>query len=173
MNSFDEFRTLWLEQTSDIKVKKDLEHLVFIVVYPDKVKWDFGVEKQTQTTCLQTSGGVTGAGTGHRQILCYKSELNDILEAEQATHAMIVTVGMVFDMVANKTSIQHFYDFAKDDSQYCKGHILVKSGLAYLHQQHVEINLTQWRKLGKPDIFQKWPEFERSNKNYHDDYTPY
>ena len=29
MNSFDEFRTLWLEQTSDIKVKKDLSHLVF------------------------------------------------------------------------------------------------------------------------------------------------
>ena len=173
MNSFDEFRTLWLEQTSDIKVKKDLEHLVFIVVYPDKVKWDFGVEKQTQTTCLQTSGGVTGAGTGHRQILCYKSELNDILEAEQATHAMIVTVGMVFDMVANKTSIQHFYDFAKDDTQYCKGHILVVSELAYLHHQHVEINLTQWRKLGKPDIFQKWTEFERSDKNYHDDYTPY
>ena len=41
------YRTLWLEQTSDIKVKKDLEHLAFIVVYPDKVKWDFGVEKQT------------------------------------------------------------------------------------------------------------------------------
>ena len=88
MNSFDEFRTLWLDQTSDIKVKKDLEHLVFIVVYPDKVKWDFGVEKQTQTTCLQTSGGVTGAGTGHKQILCYKSELNDILEVEQATHGL-------------------------------------------------------------------------------------
>ena len=73
MISFNEFRTLWYEKTKDIKIKKDTESYIFIVVYPDKLEWDFGVEKQLQTTCLMTSGGVTGAGVGHKQVLCYKS----------------------------------------------------------------------------------------------------
>ena len=173
MIGFNEFRTLWYEKTKDIKIKKDTKSYIFIVVYPDKLEWDFGVEKQLQTTCLMTSGGVTGAGVGHKQILCYKSELNKTLkECVEYTHAMIISCGMIFEMTSYPTSIQRFYNFAKS-GDYCKGHILAKKNQpAFLHHQHIEINLDTWRKLGAPNIFDKWHNFKRANDNFHDDYTP-
>ena len=87
MKSFDDFKNIWLEHTDKIKPKKETEHLVFIIMYPNKkaspyvtLHWDFAAEKQLQTTLLQTSGGVTGAGTGHNQKICYLTELNDVLD---------------------------------------------------------------------------------------------
>ena len=56
MNSFDEFVTLWVGQSQIKKYTKDL-NILFLVVYPDKLKWDFGIEKQTQTTTFMVSGG--------------------------------------------------------------------------------------------------------------------
>ena len=47
-------------------------HLSY-VVYPKKMEWDFASEKQLQTTLLQTSGGITGAGPGHNQKICYQT----------------------------------------------------------------------------------------------------
>ena len=44
-NNFEEFRSVWLIETSDIRIKKQTKNLVFIVMYPDDVEWDFGVEK--------------------------------------------------------------------------------------------------------------------------------
>ena len=111
MKNFDQFRALWYEKTRHIKIKKETKNYVFVVVYPDKLEWDFSVEKQTQTTCVQTSGGSTGAGTGHNQILCYQSELYSTLRNCTFTHAMIVSVGMVFDMVIHPTSITSFLEF--------------------------------------------------------------
>jgi len=46
MNNFDEFVSLWKEETKSIKIKKSQAHMMFLVVYPDKLKWDFGIEKQ-------------------------------------------------------------------------------------------------------------------------------
>ena len=175
IKNFEQFRKLWTKETSDIKIKNKTKHLVFIVMYPDNVEWDFGVEKQVQTTCLQTSGGVTGAGTGHNQILCYTSEIFDVLnDCNEYTHAMIVTAGMTFSMAASKTSIQSFYNFSEDETNWCRGHIIAKPNKpAYLHHQHVEINLDVWRELGRPFIFERWKNYERSDENYHDDYTPH
>ena len=72
MKSFEDTKNLWLEHRDSIKIKKELKHLIFIVVYPNKkaspyvtLQWDFAAEKQLHTTLLQTSGGLTGAGTGH------------------------------------------------------------------------------------------------------------
>jgi hypothetical protein len=74
MKSFEDTKNLWLEHTDKIKTKKGFEHLIFIVVYPNKkaapyvtLQWNFAAEKQLQTTLLQTSGGITGAGTGDRK----------------------------------------------------------------------------------------------------------
>ena len=196
IKNFEQFRNLWTKETSGIKIKEQTKNLVFIVMYPDNVEWDFGVEKQVQTTCLQTSGGVTGAGTGHNQILCYTSEIFDVLnDCNEYTHAMVVTAGMTFSMAASKSSIESFYDFAEGKSKYtlssevlseilkwregknafwCRGHIIAKPDKpAYLHHQHVEINLDVWRELGRPFIFERWKNYERSDKNYHDDYTPH
>ncbi len=113
MKNFDEFKYLWTNNQNSNRIK--YPHLIFIVVYPDKLEWDFGVEKQTQTTCLQISGGMTGAGTGHDVKLMYQSELHDFLKTCTQTHAMITTVGMVFELTATKTSIMEFHDFSKSD----------------------------------------------------------
>jgi len=167
------FKALWEKETKDIKNKKELEHLLFVVVYPDKLKWAFHIEKQLQTTTIQTSGGVTGAGTGHNQILCLESELHNTLQNSKASHAMIVTVGMVFNMTKVNTSITRFYEFAETDV-YARGHIIARpEDKAYLHHQHIEINLNQWKGLGSPKVYERWPVFERSEENFHDDYTPH
>ena len=180
MESFEDTKNLWLEHTANIKTKKGFEHLVFIIVYPNKkaapyvtLQWDFAAEKQLQTTLLQTSGGVTGAGTGHNQKLCYLTELNDVLDTcDKYTHAMIVSAGMVFNMVCPTTAIQRFYNWTKTD-EFCKGHIIAKPNeKAFIHHQHIELNLNKWRELSKPNIRQKWDTFIRADDNFHDDYTP-
>ena len=171
MKNFEEFKELWQTEKSN-RVLNKFDHLIFIVVYPDDLEWSFIVEKQTQTTCLQISGGTTGAGTGHRHVLCYKSEVNDILKKCEQTHAMIVCVGMVFDMTVPKTIISRFYEWSETD-EYCKAHIIARPNKsAYLHHQHIELNLTQWKKHGAPDIFNKWEKYKRAPENFHDDYTP-
>jgi hypothetical protein len=155
MKNFEDAKNLWLEHTDKIKTKKEFEHLVFIIVYPNKkaapyvtLQWDFAAEKQLQTTLLQTSGGLTGAGTGHDQKICYLTELNDVLDTcDNYTHAMIVSVGMVFDMVCRTTAIQRFYDWTKT-GEFCRGHIIARPNeKAFLHHQHIELNLQKWRKF--------------------------
>ena len=93
MNSFDEFKRTWVNNTGSW-VRKETSNLLFVVVYPDKLQWNYSVEKQTQITCMSVSGGPTGAGTGHIVKLCYQSELYDCLKASTASHAMIVSVGI-------------------------------------------------------------------------------
>jgi len=180
MKNFEDTKNLWLKHTANIKTKKGFEHLVFIVVYPNKkaapyvtLQWDFAAEKQLQTTLLQTSGGLTGAGTGHDQKICYLTELNDVLDTcDNYTHAMIVSVGMVFDMVCHTTAIQRFYDWTKT-GEFCRGHIIARPNeKAFLHHQHIELNLQKWRELDKPNIRQKWEKYKRADDNFHDDYTP-
>ena len=159
-------------------IRESTKNFLFILSYPDKLEWDFGVEKQTQTTWLQISGGQTGAGQGHDYRLCYQSEVNDILKECDHTHAMIVSVGMVFDMTLRKdnnsyTAITQFYKFAKSD-KFCKAHIIAKPGSkVYFHHQHMELNVDMWKTLGCPDIYGKWDYIKKSSKNFHDDYTPH
>lgn len=179
MNNFDEFVKLWKEETEDIVLKKHLTNkCLFLVVYPDKLEWDFSVEKQVQTTTLHVSGGITGAGTGHYVEFCYRSEVNDFLKETECTHAMIVSVGMVFDMTQNKdgksiTPITDFYDFVKS-GDYCKGHIMARPDKdAFLHHQHINLNIDLWKKVGCPPLDERWKEYDRSDNNYHDDYTPF
>ena len=173
MKHFDEFKLVWEENQKQNKIK--FPHLIFIAVYPDKLKWDFGVEKQTQTTCLQISGGMTGAGTGHDVKLLYQSELYDFLKTCTQTHAMIVTVGMVFEMTASSTTINEFHKFSKS-KKFCKAHIMARPNQsAWLHPQHIELNIDKWKKLDCPDLSRKkmWNEYVRAEQNYHDDYTPF
>ena len=171
MKSFEEFRELWeIEAQNPAHTIDELDHLIFIVMYPNDLEWSFIVEKQIQTTCLHTSGAATGAGTGHRQVLCYQSQVNDILRECDQTHAMIICVGMVFDLTAPQTTLSRFYEWAKDNQQYCKAHIIARPDRkAFLHHQHIELNLIQWKKRGAPDIFEKWESFVRAPENMHDD----
>ena len=177
MNSFDEFVTLWVGETHNKKIYKRFKDMLFLVVYPDKLKWDFGIEKQTQTTTFMISGGATGSGTGHDVHFCYRSEVHDVLLNCDHTHAMIVSVGMVFDMVSGgpekrQTPITDFYDFVESD-QFCKAHIMARPDRkAYFHHQHMNLNLTTWKDIGAPDMSERYDVVKRSPNNFHDDYTP-
>ncbi len=91
MNNFDEFVTLWVGETENKKIYTRFKHMLFLVVYPDKLKWDFGIEKQTQTTTFMVSGGATGGNSGHDVHFCYRSEVHDVLLNCDHTHAMIVS----------------------------------------------------------------------------------
>ena len=184
MLNFNEFVSLWKAETKDIKIinpKKypgpPAETLLYLVVYPDNLEWDFSVEKQTQTTTLMVSGGHTGAAHGNFVDFCYRSEVNDYLKNCTHTHAMIVSVGMVFDMVktvAGKpvTPITDFINFV-NSGWYCKAHIIAKKNKpAYLHHQHINLNVKMWKKIGCPPLDERWTEYERADDNFHDDYTP-
>ncbi len=103
IKNFDEFVDLWKTGSKNIRIK--YPDLLFLVVYPDDLVWDFSVEKQTQTTALMVSGSTTGAGTGHDIQFCYQSQLIDVLQKFYHSHAMIVSVGMVFDKTPSITSI--------------------------------------------------------------------
>ena len=55
----------------------------------------------------------------------------------------------------------------------CRAHIISRPDKkAYLHHQHIELNLVKWKEHGAPDIFERWENYERSPENFHDDYTP-
>jgi len=171
MENFDQFKKLWLEQTCKIKPTKKLKHLVFIVMYPESQKWNSIIEKQVQMTVLQTSGGITGSGTGHVQKLCRQSEVQSVLEScNEHTHAMICMAGMIFDMTAKVSPITQFYNWA-DTGEYCKGHIISRLNFTQLNGQHMQLNLQKWRKLGKPSLSEVWKKFKGSKENIHDDYT--
>ena len=194
MKNFEEFVSLWKLETKNIKINKP--DFLFLVVYPDKLEWDFGIEKQTQTTTLMVSGGFTGASTGHDVQFCYRSKVNDLLKNCTHTHAMIVSVGMVFDVVGygeyldkewrnnyyesgkktspnQVTTITDFFDFVESED-YCKGHIMARPNKpAFLHHQHINLNIDLWKKVGCPPLNEKWDDYERSIENYHDDYTPH
>ena len=179
VKEFDNFVSLWKEQTKDVKIRKEFSHLLFLVVCPNKIVWDFSVEKQCQTTTFMVSGGPTGASTGHDVQFCYRKEVNKFLKNCSHTHAMIVSIGMVFDMVDTSgsetptTSITDFYSFA-ESKEYIEGHIIAKKGQsAYLHHQHINLNVDMWKTLGCPPLDEKWDKYERSDNNYHDDYTPF
>jgi len=177
MNNFDEFVTLWVGETENKKIYTRFKHMLFLVVYPDKLKWDFGIEKQTQTTTFMVSGGATGGNSGHDVHFCYRSEVHDVLLNCDHTHAMIVSVGMVFDMVSGgpekrQTPITDFYDFV-ESGQFCKAHIMARPDRkAYFHHQHMNLNLTMWKDIGAPDMSERYDVIKRSPNNYHDDYTP-
>ena len=198
MNSFDEFVSLWKSETKDIKIKNP--DLLFLVVCPDKLEWNFSVEKQCQTTVLMVSGGLTGASTGHDVQFCYRNEVNNFLKGCKHTHAMIVSIGMVFDMggladdlsakwrnnfveswvpyrkvLPNQlTTITDFYDFV-ESGEYIKAHIIAKKGQdAFLHHQHINLNVDMWKTLGCSPLDERyaWGSYDRSKDNFHDDYTP-
>ena len=181
MNNFNEFVKLWQGQTKKVKVKKEYSHLLFLIVYPDKLEWNFSVEKQCQTTTFMVSGGPTGASTGHDVQFCYRSEVNDLLKKCSHSHVMIVAVGAVFDMVNTCatydsrliSSITDFYEFA-DSKELIKGHIIARpSEQAFFHYQHINLNVDMWKTLGSPDVYGRYNVIRRSEDNYHDDYTPH
>ena len=201
MNSFEEFKNFISTKSFLHPISIKTKKLLYLVIYPDKLEWDYGVEKQTQMTYLQMSGGLTGAGTGHYIKLCKQSEVLNLLKEElESTHAMICSVGMIFVVTViskghPETAIVDFKKFS-ESKKYCKAHIIAKPGdvltlvnrhlaepwpanpnsfpapLAHFHHQHIELNLNIWREIGCPDIYEKFEYEERAKQNYHDDYTP-
>jgi len=180
VNSLDDFKKLLHKEVQKGDLTRRLQgkpHL-YVVTYPDKLEWDHGVYRQTQMTYMQISGGPTGAGSNHNVVLCLESELDKTLKKNRRyTHAMICSVGMIFrvtEVIDGKatTPLTSFEEFTKTQL-YCRGHIISHPNKeAYLHRQHLEVNLDIWRSVGSPNLFERWPKYIRSSDNYHDDYTP-
>ena len=83
--------------------------------------------------------------------------------------------GMVFEMTTSSTAINEFHEFSKS-TKFCKAHIMARPNQsAWLHPQHIELNLDRWKELDCPDLSRKnvWTEYVRAEQNYHDDYTPF
>ena len=79
MKNFIEFREAWIN-IRQYRARKETSNLLFVVVYPDKLKWNFSIEKQTQTTTMAVSGGRTGAGTGHNIEFVHQKKLYEYLK---------------------------------------------------------------------------------------------
>ena len=177
VKDFDEFVNLWKKESLGVKVKDEFKDYLFLMFFPQEKTWTLSVEKQAQTLALMLSGGPTGGSVGHDIQFCYRSEIHEHLLKSKHTHAMIVSVGMVFDMVGHHmgqqiTPITDFFDFVRSN-EFCKAHIIARPyEPAFLHYQHINLNLDKWRENNCPDMNQRWTKFKRSPDNFHDDYTP-
>ena len=174
VDSFEDFKTL----IHNYGIGNRKQKLLYLLILPDNVEWDYGVYRQAQMTYMQMSGGPTGAGTGNNLVLCLQSEVEDKLkEFPNYTHAMICAVGMIFVVTKiskgiARTGLNSFLEFTKS-GEYCRGHIIAHPNeFAHLHNQHIELNLELWRMIGCPKLYTKWKHYVRSSENFHDDYTP-
>tara|TARA_B000000609_G_scaffold158113_1_gene154590 strand:+ start:5658 stop:6974 length:1317 start_codon:yes stop_codon:yes gene_type:complete len=172
-DSIDDFITEWF---TDRHIYQKHEHLAFIILENHDIPWTWYKEKMLQLLSWNMQGGVTGAGSGHPMYFCKGDILETLTQAKNdgRTHAMVCQIGMVLcgfaDQVEVKTPVQNFYEFSKSN-EFMRAHILAHPEKpAKIHLQHFEINLNKWN--GK-NILQLGSDYKRSEKNIHDDYTPY
>ena len=186
-SSFDNFHEFkkFIEQRIPIGIGS----VGFIVSYPDKLNWDFAVERQTQMTWAQLTR-MQIEKIGERKVtskgevkLCLQSEVMEVIKElknrkiRPCTHVMICQAGMVFHTGAKVEgiechSVMDFYSFIKSN-EYMKGHIIAHPNkAAFIHPEHILLNLNKWQELKCPDIFKDFKEYERAEDNFHDDYTP-
>jgi len=159
---------------SERHIAKKTSNLAFVIVENDKIPWTWFKEKLLQLLIWNMQGGVTGAGSGHQ--IYFSRNIHDTLHElknDGKTHAMVCQIGMLLcgfgDQINEKIPIQNFYEFVKSE-KYMRAHILARPDAhATIHPQHFEINLTIWN---GEDIGKLGVNYERSNENIHDDYTP-
>lgn len=152
------------------------QDLAFVVLENNNIPWSWYKEKMLQLLLWNMQGGVTGAGTGHSLYFAKEETVLRTLskiKKEGKTHAMVCQIGMILcgygDQISLKTPVQNFYEWSETDS-YVRGHILARADVdAKLHKQHFEVNLTKWN---GEDFINIGKEYERSDENIHDDYTP-
>ena len=156
--------------------------MAFILVYPDNLKWDWWVEKQTYITfrCLLD---LRYNFIKSSLYLCKRSEVMDLVKelAAEMWHdrVFIAESGMVFT--------DQYYDLMTFNT-YMTGHIMadqVKEGnrkVAWMHPMHIELDLKRWTQSGSPNIYAPFVYEKHSNKDHHkgkfdpydkDTYTPY
>ena len=139
VDSFEDFKTL----IHNYGIGNRKQKLLYLLILPDNVEWDYGVYRQAQMTYMQMSGGPTGAGTGNNLVLCLQSEVEDKLkEFPNYTHAMICAVGMIFVVTKiskgiARTGLNSFLEFTKS-GEYCRGHIIAHPNeFEHLHNQYL------------------------------------
>jgi len=173
--SYEDFIAELQLANEDARISRYKDY-AFIILKNTKIPWCWYTEKLTQNLFWNLSGGITGAGSGHH--IYFEDNLqNGLLKAKDAgkTHAMVCSVGMVLNgkvpnQKDNFTPVQSFFKFAESD-KFMKAHILAHPNKpATIHQQHLEINLQQWN---GEDLLKLGEDYERSEENFHDDYTPH
>lgn len=163
--------------------RKDKAHpFAYICHLPREVKWNNDVYHQAHVTWNQIGGGLTGQDNGNYVKFCWKEEVHDTILnlPSHIKYVTILRVGMNFASFEKKTPISYFFDdiarWDRGENDYCiKAHIIAKPQQpAKLHDQHLVLNREWWNELGSPDLFNlKFTDYERSETNFHDDYTPH
>lgn len=150
-------------------------NLAFIILDNPKIPWTWYKQIMMQYLWFQMMGGITGGNGSHKMYFA-----TDIVEGfkkakkDGYTHAMMCQIGMLLDNFANQetyfTPIQHFYKFSQTN-EFMRAHIIAKPDKeATIHSQHIELNLTQW---DGSNFLKLGSSYERSEENFHDDYTPH
>ena len=155
--------------------KYDIRKLAFIILDNPKIPWTWYKQIMMQYLWYQMMGGVTGGNAIHKMYFA-----TDIIDGFQKakddgyTHAMMCQIGMIHDGYANQikhwSPVNHFYNFSQTD-EFMRAHIIAKPDKeATIHSQHIELNLTQW---DGSNFLKLGSSYERSEENFHDDYTPH
>ncbi len=108
---------------------------------------------------------------------CSWDELEDTLNNLESSHALIVKEGNIFDVDLFPDFI--FNTIGVDDTMNYSliAHLLDKKERYYrVHPQVILLNVDHWKKVGSPTFARAknvtLQNTERSDENFHDDYTP-
>lgn len=154
--------------------KKNKTSIAFLLVYPDNLKWDSWVEKQTYVTfrCLLDMRDNYSKSSLY---LCRRSEVMEILKnlCKEKYHdrAIIAESGMVFT--------DEYYQLSTMNT-YMNGHIMadIKDSdnvpvEAWMHPMHIELDLNSFKNNGMPNLYKQFKIEKISDKDHHSGYTPY
>ena len=152
----------------------DIRNLAFIILDNPKIPWTWYKQKLMQFIWYYMMGGVTGGNPVHKLYFA-----TDIIKGfkkakdDGYTHAMMCQIGMILNVYCDQikyfSPIENFYKFSKTDD-FAKAHIIAKPNKsAFLHPQHIELNLNLW---DGTDFVNLGLEYKRADDNFHDDYTP-
>jgi len=183
INPFTPYRLVTRFNIPELITEDGLNNnFAFIVHLPKKVEWNNDIYHQAHVTWNQVGSGLTGQGSGSCVKFCWKEKVHDTILnlPSHFKYITILRVGMNFANFENKTPISYFFDdiirWERGENDYwIKAHIIAKHQQpANLHDQHLILNREWWNKLGSPDLFKlNFLSYERSETNFHDDYTPH
>jgi len=184
INSWDEFKKFIESEfnssrehekqfKSVLNFRKNKTSIAFLLVYPDNLKWEWWVEKQTYVTfrCLLDMRYNYAISSLY---LCKRSEvmktLKHLCKEMYHTRASIVESGMVFTDDYYELMTAHTYMNGHIMADIFEDNIRVK---AWMHPMHIELDLKAFKNNGMPDIYKPFEIEKRSTQDHHGGYTPY
>jgi hypothetical protein len=177
MQSFEELADFILKNSKH-NTQKETKRVHIILDYP-KLTW--GDYYQYLMTLTWITGIEWSKGGSKSCNLIFAKTLDEaVKQADEYDYAIVSYVGTFYKSYEKDApeTIHYFFDKFCKSQQPCKGHILWHPDNQYgrLHLQSMFLNLSHWRKIGKPSFGNYSGKVmlpEKSKSNVHDDYTPH